>query len=73
MKLTRSIVCVSTTGITESKQLSNLDSALNGVDQDASKIRKKSQELMRAVRSGTYEVDAVQVSRRIIGHTLGAA
>lgn len=73
MKFTRSIARISTAGITDSKQLSNLDSVLNGLDQGASKMTQKCQELMRAVRSGTYEVDAVQVSRCIIGHTLGSA
>lgn len=54
-------------------QLSRLSSVLNGLESGASAMRRHAQEAMRAVRSGTYKVDPVQLSRRIVGEALGAA
>lgn len=54
-------------------QLSRLGSVLNGLEQGASAMRRHVLQAMRAVRSGTYTVDAVQLSRRIVGETVGSA
>jgi anti-sigma28 factor (negative regulator of flagellin synthesis) len=53
-------------------QLSKLGSVLNGLEHGASRMRRKAQELMHSVRSGTYEIDPLQLSRRIIGDTLAS-
>lgn len=58
---------------TEAVQLSMLSSVLNGLEGGASKIRQHAEEAMRAVRSGTYVVDAAHLSRLIIGEALGLA
>jgi anti-sigma28 factor (negative regulator of flagellin synthesis) len=54
-------------------QLSRLSSVLNGLEYGASAMRRRAQQLMRAVRSGTYTVDALKLSRRIVGDTLASA
>ncbi len=56
---------------TETLQLSKLSSVLNGLESGACAIRRHAEEAMRAVHSGTYQVDAVQLSRRIVGEALG--
>ncbi|MBV9157344.1 MAG: hypothetical protein JO097_13855 [Acidobacteriaceae bacterium] len=57
----------------EGVQLSRLSSVLNGLEQGASAMRRHVLQAMRAVRSGTYIVDPVQLSRRIVGETVGSA
>ena len=55
----------------ETFQLTRLSSVLNGLENGATAMRRHAREAMLAVRSGTYAVDAAQLSRRIIGETLG--
>ena len=54
-------------------QLSKLSSVLNGLESGASAIRRHVQQAMGAVRAGTYEVDPLQLSKRIVGEALGPA
>ena len=54
-------------------QLSRLSSILNGLESGASAMRRHVQQAMSAVRSGSYKVDPLQLSRRIIGETVGSA
>ena len=54
-------------------QLSKLSSVLNGLENGASAIRRHVQQAMSAVRGGTYKVDPLQLSKRIIGEALGSA
>jgi len=58
---------------TDGVQLSRLSSVLNGLEHGASVMRHHVQQAMGAVRAGTYKVDPVQLSRRIVGETLGSA
>ncbi len=51
-------------------QLFKLGSVLNGLETGASAMHKQILHVMAAVRSGTYYVDPVQLSRRIIGDSL---
>lgn len=51
-------------------QLSMLSSLLNGLEAGASRMRRHAYQAMRAVQAGTYRVDAVQLSRRIVGEAL---
>jgi hypothetical protein len=53
-------------------QLSRLSSVLNGLEGGASAMCRRTQEAIRAVRSGTYKVDPIQLSRRIVGDALRA-
>ena len=57
----------------ETFQLTRLSSVLNGLENGATAMRRHAQEAMRAVRSGTYAVDPVQLSQRIVGEALGPA
>ncbi|MBV8819015.1 MAG: hypothetical protein JO022_11710 [Acidobacteriaceae bacterium] len=57
---------------TEAAQLSKLSSVLNGLEGGAVLMRRHILDAMRAVRSGTYQVDAVKLSRRIVGEALGS-
>jgi anti-sigma28 factor (negative regulator of flagellin synthesis) len=52
-------------------QLSKLSSVLNGLENGASAMRRHVQQAMSAVRGGTYRVDSVQLSKRIVGEALG--
>jgi hypothetical protein len=54
-------------------QLSALSSVLNGLESGASAIRRHVYQAMGAVRGGTYWVDPVQLSKRIIGEALSSA
>ena len=54
-------------------QLSKLSSVLNGLENGASAIRRHVQQAMSAVRGGTYQVDSLQLSKRIVGEALGSA
>ncbi|HEX3681189.1 MAG TPA: hypothetical protein VHU83_01510 [Bryobacteraceae bacterium] len=65
-----------TKGVAQSSdggQLSTLSSVLNGLENGASAIRRHVQQAMRAVRGGTYQVDSLQLSKRIVGEALGSA
>lgn len=50
-----------------------LSSVLNGLESGASAMCRHAQEAMRAVRDGSYRVDAMQLSRRIVGEAMGLA
>jgi anti-sigma28 factor (negative regulator of flagellin synthesis) len=67
------VVKKTTGAVTDGTQLSKLSSVLSGLEQGAYAMRRRAQQLMRAVRSGTYEVDPLKLSRRIIGDTLASA
>lgn len=54
-------------------QLSKLSSVLNGLENGASAIRRHVLDAMAAVRRGTYQVDAFELSRRIVGEALRPA
>jgi hypothetical protein len=73
MKVTRFRINARNPNGMHGTQLSNLSSVLNGLEHGASAMRRQGQQLMRAVRSGTYEVDPLQLSRRIIGDALASA
>ncbi len=55
------------------QQLSMLSSVLNGLESGASAMCRHAHEAMRAVRDGSYRVDAMQLSRRIVGEAMGLA
>lgn len=57
----------------EAAQLSRLSSVLNGLEGGACRMRRHVEEAMEAVRSGRYTVDALQLSKRIVGEALGTA
>ena len=54
----------------EAIQLSLLSSVLNGLEGGARAMRRHAQEAIRAVRAGTYRVDAAKLSRLIIGEAM---
>ena len=60
----------STAQRTEAIQLSLLSSVLNGLEGGACAMRRHAQEAIRAVRAGTYRVDAAKLSRLIIGEAM---
>lgn len=51
-------------------QLTKLSSVLNGLKKGASAMRNQVSQVMSAVRSGSYQVDAMAVSRSIVGDSL---
>ena len=51
-------------------QLFKLGAVLNGLDTGATAMHKRILQVMTAMHSGTYEIDPLQLSRRIIGDTL---
>jgi hypothetical protein len=51
-------------------QLTKLISVVNGFRRSASAVRAQVLQAMGAVRAGTYQVDPLQVSRRIVGDLL---
>jgi hypothetical protein len=51
-------------------QLTRLSSVLNGLRRGATAMRAQFVQAMGAVKSGTYKVDPMQVSRRIVGDSL---
>jgi hypothetical protein len=51
-------------------QLTKLSSVLNGLKRGATVMRAQFVQAMGAVKSGTYKVDPMQVSRRIVGDSL---
>jgi hypothetical protein len=54
-------------------QLSRLSSVLNGLENGAMVMRRHVLQAMKAVRGGTYRVDPLQLSKRIVGEALGSA
>jgi hypothetical protein len=54
-------------------QLSKLGSVLNGLENGAARMRSHVQHAIAAVRSGTYRVDALQLSRLIVGEAMDPA
>lgn len=54
-------------------QLSRLSSVLNGLESGAMVMRRHVLQAMGAVRGGTYRVDPVQLSKRIVGEAMGPA
>jgi hypothetical protein len=56
----------------DSAQLSKLSSVLNGLEGGAQVIQRHIHQALRAVRSGTYHVDPLQLSKRIVGEALRA-
>jgi hypothetical protein len=54
-------------------QLSRLSSVLNGLENGAMVMRRHVVQAMRAVRSGTYYVDPLKLSKRIVGEAMGSA
>ena len=57
----------------EALQLSKLSSILNGLENGASLITRHLHDAMRSVRAGTYRVDPMQLSRRIVGEAMRSA
>jgi hypothetical protein len=51
-------------------QLTRLNSVLNGLRRGALGMRARVQQVMNAVRLGSYKVDSLQVSRRIVSETM---
>jgi hypothetical protein len=51
-------------------QLTRLSTVLNGLKKGASAVRTQVSQVMGAVRSGSYQVDALAVSRSIVGDSL---
>jgi hypothetical protein len=54
-------------------QLSKLSSVLNGLENGATMMRRQVQQAMYAVRGGTYQIDPLQLSKRIVGEALGSS
>ncbi len=53
-------------------QLTKLSGVLNSLKNGASAMRSQLVQVMTAVRSGTYQVDPLQVSRSIVGESIAA-
>ncbi|HEY3937658.1 MAG TPA: hypothetical protein VGL97_09520 [Bryobacteraceae bacterium] len=53
-------------------QLTRLSSVLNGLRRGATVMRAQFVQAMGAVKAGTYKVDPMQVSRRIVGDSLAS-
>src|SRR5437868_15209415 len=51
-------------------QLTRLSNVLNGLKRSAAMMRSQAAHVMSAVRSGTYQVDPLAVSRSIVGDCL---
>jgi len=51
-------------------QLTKLSTVLNSLKKGASAMRNQVTQVMSAVRSGDYQVDAMAVSRSIVGDSL---
>ena len=54
----------------DTAQLSKLSSVLNGLEGGAQAMQRHIQEAIRAVNAGTYRVDPVKLSQRIVGEAL---
>jgi hypothetical protein len=59
-------------GPQDALQLTKLSGVLNSLKNGASAMRTQLAQVMTAVRSGTYQVDPLQVSRRIVGESLSS-
>ena len=53
-------------------QLTKLSGVLNSLKKGASVMRAQVTQVMTSVRTGTYEVDPLQVSRSIVGESLAS-
>jgi hypothetical protein len=53
-------------------QLTKLSGVLNSLKKGAFAMRSQLTQVMVAVRSGTYEIDPLQVSRSIVGESLAS-
>lgn len=51
-------------------QLSMLSSVLNGLEVGAQRMQRNVREAVVAIRAGTYRVDSLQLSKRIVGEAL---
>lgn len=58
---------------TDGVQLTKLSSVLNGLESGAAMMRRQAQQVLSAVRSGTYRVDPMNLSKRIVRDSFGAA
>jgi len=56
--------------VRDGAQLSKLSSVLNGLEVGAQRIQRHVQEAVVAVKAGTYRVDPLQLSKRIVGEAL---
>lgn len=54
----------------DSTQLSKLSSVLNGLEGGAQIMQRHIQEAVRAIAAGTYRVDPMKLSSRIVGEAL---
>lgn len=53
-------------------QFTKLSSALSSLKKSSSVMRSQATQVMSSVRSGTYQIDPMQVSRSIVGESLAA-
>ena len=56
--------------VRDGAQLSRLSSVLNGLEGGAQMMQRNLQEAGQAVKAGTYCVDPIQLSKRIVGEAL---
>jgi anti-sigma28 factor (negative regulator of flagellin synthesis) len=56
--------------VSDGVELSNLSAVLNGLDAGAHLIHDRMNETLRAIRRGTYRIDSIQLSRRIVREAL---
>lgn len=54
----------------DSAQLSKLSSVLNGLEGGAQLMQRHIEDAIRAVRAGTYRVDPIKLSQRIVREAL---
>ena len=59
-----------TTDSLDSIQLSKLSSVLNGLESGAQLMQRHVNDTLSAIQAGTYRVDPLQLSRRIVGEAL---
>ena len=64
------LLCDEALEVGDGAQLSKLSSVVNGLDGGARLMQRHVQETLRAVRSGTYRIDSIQLSRRIVHEAL---
>jgi anti-sigma28 factor (negative regulator of flagellin synthesis) len=53
-------------------QLTKLGGVLNSLKKGATAMRSQVAQVMTSVRSGTYQIDPMQVSRSIVGESLAS-
>ena len=56
--------------VNDAAQLCKLSSVVNGLEGGARLMQQHVQETLRAIRAGTYPIDSVQLSRRIVREAL---